>query len=265
MRILLLGATGNLGTRLVPALLAHNHVITILIRTSSLSKLPTLFSPSLLPQISVIAEGDATNVADIKKAIVENGIEGIVNVAGTQVKKGEFLLPKIAKAVTSAAVEVGHERGKSLRVWITAGLGIMKYPGTGWEIQDFMPKFAAVQHDATRTVVEAIPTTDLRWSLLAIAMMYPIDPKQGIFEPIEKIEPHGLLVSAGSPPGWRDHWLGRLWWIGPYLNVWRAALGDYGTHYENVADFLAEDMEWGGDERVGKRVALKEHWGKKDI
>ncbi|KAF8862876.1 hypothetical protein BDZ45DRAFT_798782 [Acephala macrosclerotiorum] len=272
MRILLLGATGNLGRRLVLALLAHNHTITLLIRPSSLSKLPSLFSPSLLSQVHTVAEGDATNAADIKKAIMENEIEGIINVAGTQVSRGEeFLLPKIAKAVTSAAVEVGRERkrdgkgGKELRAWITAGLGIMKYPGTGWEIQDFMPKFAGNQHDATRGVVETIPTTDLRWSLLAIAMMYPIDPKQGLFKPIDKVKSHGLLVSAGSPPGWKDHWLGRLWWIGPYLNVWRAVFADYSTHYENVADFLAEDMERGGDEWIGKRVALKEDWGKKDV
>lgn len=141
MKILLLGATGNLGRRLVPALLAHNHTITLLIRPSSVSKLPTIFSPSLLPLISSIVEGDATNSSDVKKAMIENQIEGIVNVAGTQVKRGEeFLLPKIAKAVTSAAVDVGRERkrdgGRELRAWITAGLGIMKYPGTGWEIQD---------------------------------------------------------------------------------------------------------------------------------
>lgn len=145
MRILLLGATGNLGSRLVPALLAHHHILTILIRSSSLSKLPTLFSPSLLAQIHTIAEGDVTIAADIKKIILENDIEGIVNVAGTQVKKGEFLLPKIAKAVMSASVEVNKERAdegkggkgkEGLRVWITAGLGIVRYPGTEYLIQD---------------------------------------------------------------------------------------------------------------------------------
>lgn len=128
-----------------------------------------------------------------------------------------------------------------------------------------MPKRMTEQHDATRQVVEAIPTSEVRWSLLAISMMYPIDPQQGPFSPIKEIKPHGLRVKAGSPPEWKDHWLGRLWWIGPYLNVWRAAIYDYSTHYENVADFLAEDLERGGDEWVGKRVALKEDWGKKDV
>lgn len=97
-------------------------------------------------------------------------------------------------------------------------------------------------------------------------MMYPINPNQGAFTPIEEIKPHGLLVAAGSPPGWKDHWLGRVWWIGPYLNVWRAALCDYNTHYENVAEFLAEDVERGGDTWVGKKVALMEEgWGKKGV
>jgi len=132
MRVLLLGSTGNLGRRLLPALLSYNHTVTLLIRPSSTHKLPLLFSPSLISQISGVVEGDATSVSDIRDAIEKYEIEGVVNVAGNQDRspaakkkrkeegKG-FLLERIARAVSEAAVEVGRKRGKVLGVWITAG------------------------------------------------------------------------------------------------------------------------------------------------
>jgi len=42
-------------------------------------------------------------------------------------------------------------------------------------------------------------------------------------------------------------------------------LRNYNTHYENVAEFLAEDVGSGGEKWVGKTVALKEDWGKKNL
>ncbi|KUJ15513.1 uncharacterized protein LY89DRAFT_783645 [Mollisia scopiformis] len=262
MRILLLGGTGNLGRRLIPALLSHNHTLTLLLRNPS--KLTSLITPNLHALISAIETGDATDAAAIKRTLVAHDIEAIINVAGDQVRSGEeWVLPKIAKAVTEAAIQVSEERGKGreLRVWITCGLGIAAYPGTGRLIQDFLPKFATQQHNATLEIVERIPVSSLRWSLLAIAMMYPLNADQGPYSPITEPKPHGLQVGAGSPPRWKDHWLGKLWWVGLYLNVWRAVLGDYCTHYENVADFLAEDVQRDGEEWVGKRVVLWEDWG----
>jgi len=43
MRVLLLGATGNLGSRCLPALVAHKHVVTVFVRNSS--KLRAMMSP----------------------------------------------------------------------------------------------------------------------------------------------------------------------------------------------------------------------------
>jgi len=33
---------------------------------------------------------------------------------------------------------------------------------------------------------------------------------------------------------------------------------EYETTYEDVAEFLAGDLEWGGEEWVGKKVGMKE-------
>jgi putative NADH-flavin reductase len=133
MRILLLGATGNLGLRCIPALVVQNHTLTIYVR--NIPKLQSLVSPSLLSSATVV-QGDATDPAGIKKALVEHEIEGIVDVAGNQVFPWhEYLLPKIAKAVCEAAAEVGRERGgKPLRVWVSGGMGELEYPGTGGKL-----------------------------------------------------------------------------------------------------------------------------------
>ncbi len=116
------------------------------------------------------------------------------------------------------------------------------------------PKVAGAQHDATRQVVDTIPTSALRWTLLAISMMHPADAKQGVLG----LRPHNLLVQADTVPDWQESWLSRIPLIGWYLNTIVAVGITYATVYEEVADFLAEDLEKGNDEWVGKKVALKE-------
>ena len=135
MRVLLLGATGNLGSRCLPALIAHKHVVTGFVRNSP--KLRAMMSPALLAEANAIVEGDATDSTALKKAILDHDIEGIIDVAGNIVPPWkEFLLPKIASAVRDAAVAVGKQRGKPLRARITSHLGILEYPGTSYLIQD---------------------------------------------------------------------------------------------------------------------------------
>jgi hypothetical protein len=81
--------------------------------------------------------GDVTDSPALEKAIRDHNIEGIVDVAGNQVLPWkEYLLPKIAKAVSDAAITVGKERGAPLRVWVTSGLGVMQIPGTPYLIHD---------------------------------------------------------------------------------------------------------------------------------
>jgi nucleoside-diphosphate-sugar epimerase len=135
MRVLLLGATGNLGSRCLQALIAHKHTVTVVVR--NIPKLRSMMSPALLEQIHAIVAGDVTNSAVLEKAIIDHGIEGIIDVAGNVVAPWrEFLLPKIARAVTQAAVAVGKQRGKPLRAWVTSGINILEYPGTGFLLTD---------------------------------------------------------------------------------------------------------------------------------
>ena len=135
MRVLLLGATGSLGSRCLPALIAHKHVVTVFVR--NVSKFRLMMTPSLLEKVHSIVEGDVTDAAALKQALLDYDIEGIIDVAGNVSPPWkDFLLPKIATAVTEAGVAVGEKRGKPLRAWITSALVIMKYPGTDYLVLD---------------------------------------------------------------------------------------------------------------------------------
>lgn len=205
--------------------------------------------------------GDATDAAGIKKAILDHDIEAIVDVAGNQVLPWkEYLLPKIAKAVTDAAIAVGKERGRPLRAWLVSGMSILQYPGTPNEylLQDYIFRAGYAQHDATREVVESVPLSDLRWSLICVALMKDGDTSKAAFELLDAPKHHNLVLKATSPPAWENTWLMWIPLIGMFLNLWVVILTQYTTTYEDVADFLAEDLESGSEEWIGMRVGYKD-------
>lgn len=129
MKVLLIGATGNLGARLVPALLMHGHRVVTFVRSSS--KLESILPATVFQQIKVV-EGDATNSASIKHAILENECDAVVSAAGVAAmapwERSE--LPKIFKSILNGVVDAGAERGRPLRVWFMGGLSVLYYPGT---------------------------------------------------------------------------------------------------------------------------------------
>lgn len=134
MRVLLLGGTGNLGLRCIAALLVHHHTVVVYVR--NIPKLKSLLPPTILAVVTIV-KGDATDSAGIRKTIIENECDAIVDTAGNQVWPWQdFLLPKICRAVATAAVEVGEERGAPLRSWFIGGLGLLRYPGTDYLLQD---------------------------------------------------------------------------------------------------------------------------------
>jgi nucleoside-diphosphate-sugar epimerase len=135
MRVFLIGATGNLGQRLIPALLVHKHFVTVYVR--SLAKLSATVPPELIAQLTIVV-GDATDAAAVKRALVENRCDAIINAAGNQVLPWrEPVLPKIAKAVADAAVDVGRDRGgRPLRAWFIGGMMSLEIPKTDHLVQD---------------------------------------------------------------------------------------------------------------------------------
>lgn len=129
MKVLLVGATGNLGLRLVAALLTHGHIVVVYVR--SCGKLESLLPAAVYSQLTTI-EGDATNSALIKTAILENNCDAVVNTAGVAAMApwGKSDLPKIFSSVLEAVRQAGTTRGQPLRAWFLAGLSVLHYPGT---------------------------------------------------------------------------------------------------------------------------------------
>jgi uncharacterized protein YbjT (DUF2867 family) len=129
MKVLLIGATGNLGIRLVAALLTHGHSVVAFVRSSN--KLESLLPTSVYRQIDVV-QGDATDRVSIKRAILDASCDAVVNTAGLAALPpwGKSELPAIFRAVLDAVREAGLERKKPLRTWFLAGLGVLYYPGS---------------------------------------------------------------------------------------------------------------------------------------
>lgn len=129
MRVLVLGATGNLGSRLIPALLTHGHNVVAYVRSPD--KLESLLPPSVYERTKVV-KGDATDPTSIKTAILDTGCDAVVNTAGVAALApwGKSDLPRIFRAVLDAVREAGVERKSPLRAWFLGGMGVLYYPGT---------------------------------------------------------------------------------------------------------------------------------------
>ncbi|KAI5478792.1 hypothetical protein MNV49_004618 [Pseudohyphozyma bogoriensis] len=231
MKVLLLGATGNLGLRLIPALLVHNHTLTIYVRSPS--KLRSLVPDSLLSQCTIVV-GDAADSAAVKRAIIENNCDAVVDTAGNQVvpwsKPEDFQLPKLAASISTAAREAGKERGRP--------------------------------HQGTADVLDVIPTDELAWSLLCVGNMRA---RSKAIEPIVERRPHGLLVQKDANPGYVFHWISYIPIVGALLNfIWEMV--NYVTKLEDVADLIAEDLASGSADITTKRDwTLYEYYLKSNV
>ncbi|KAI2082441.1 hypothetical protein LOZ36_005960 [Ophidiomyces ophidiicola] len=269
MRVLLLGATGNLGLRLIPALLVHGHQVVAYVRSPQ--KLQTLAPESVLVHVKIF-HGDATDVERLKTAIREHNCTAVVDTAGNQVWPWkEHQLRKIARAVSQAAIEIGEERGIPIRAHFLCGFGELNYPSLGnastagsrsllmrgepaYTLGSYLPNIAFEQHHETRTLISAISLSKLHWTLVCIAVMLPL--RNGI-ELLSQPETHNLLTGEGVPPAWPRLWVGRIPWIGSSLEIILNTIG-YTTKLEHIADFIAEDLENGNQHWVGKLVGFKE-------
>lgn len=132
MRVLLLGATGNLGSRLLPALIQRGHIVFTLIR-----------DPSRLPKgvqrhLFHVECGDAKQAGVIKATALTHECDAIVNAAGAAgiAPWGRGDLSAIIDAVTCAALEIGQERGKPLRLWVLGGIGLLDIPTQNYMLVD---------------------------------------------------------------------------------------------------------------------------------
>ncbi|KAJ8103330.1 hypothetical protein POJ06DRAFT_247259 [Lipomyces tetrasporus] len=248
MKVLLLGATGNLGIRLIPALLSHNLTVVAFVRSSA--KLSSMLPSAILSEITIV-EGDAKSSDLIKKAILDNDCDAVVNTAGLAAllpwKSSE--LPAIFAAVVQAAKEAGAQQKKALRVWFLAGLGLLDMPGTKSMLVDYLPVYR--EHRPNFVLLQTIPTDVIRWSILCPSVMNPRSSE--LVVPVKGTQK--LIMSATVPPHWKDSWMRRIPLVGPFI-VLAKNVSQYSTDLEDNAEVIANDLEHGDDEWVGKKVGV---------
>ena len=129
MKVLLLGATGSLGSRLLLALLAHQHAVVVYVRNDARSR--QIFPEIVLSKV-VIVSGDAADANVVRDTLIQHKCDALVNSAARialfpwQAPLGQA----INHAVGAAAVEASEKIGRPIRAWFVAGLTVMDIPGT---------------------------------------------------------------------------------------------------------------------------------------
>ena len=128
MPVLLLGVTGNVGSRLLPALLAHKQKVIVHVRNER--KLRESIPSSILDHI-IVVNGDATNPASIKNALVEHGCDTLINSAGQAaiLPWSEPQMQDIIKAVATGAIDASKELNRPVRAWFLGGMSVLDFPG----------------------------------------------------------------------------------------------------------------------------------------
>ncbi|PYH89724.1 hypothetical protein BO71DRAFT_453240 [Aspergillus ellipticus CBS 707.79] len=219
MHVLVLGATGNLGSRLLSALLQRGHTVSAFVRD------PAKLSSSLTPHLTSIETGDARKATEIKGAVLRTKCDAIVNTAGLAAAApwGHSDLPAIVDAVIAAALETGRERGSPLRVWLLGGV-------------KFFP-----EHRGTWAKLQSLPPNSMLWSILCPGEMRPLSPVTYPLASAASAE--NIVAQASTPPAW----------TGRFHQV----VG-YATKLEHCADFIAGDLaEGAGSQWVGRKVGVR--------
>lgn len=245
MRVLLLGATGSVGSRLIPALRAHNHEVVLYVR-----------SPNKLPAqarsiASAIESGSGTDSDAIKAAILSNNCNAVINAAGVSKmwSKTGTDFPAIFAAVVKACRDAQHSSGTVLRVWMMSGFGLLDSPRRGYVLMDYIPMFP--MHRQNYEVVKPVGMDTVAWSLFCAS-----DMKAQETIDYERRPGNSLVASADVPPLFAKTWQ----WVplvGNYLSIMTQATAYYAP-LEDCVDFMAADLEKGlGSEFVGKRVGVK--------
>lgn len=270
MKVLLLGATGNLGSRLVPALLTHNHTVIAFVRSAN--KLESLLPSSVYQQITVV-EGDAKDSSSITKAILENGCDAVVSAAGVAAMApwGQSDLPAIFRSVLDAVQAAGTERGTPLRVWFLAGFSILYYPGTeSMMLNQYVHSLRSassfihtsvltsssmpiyLEHRQNIALLEALPPNTVDWSMLCPMTMTPESTDLSV---PTKTQQGKMVANAASPPLWNESWLSSIPLIGKTLAIGMNA-SRYETTLEQNAELIAADLESHESRWSGKKVGV---------
>jgi len=162
MKILLLGATGNSGQRLLRLGLERGHDMTVFIRDKA--KLIEQIGDAVTRLTLVV--GDVYDASALAAAM--QGQDVVINAAGN-VNDGDSFVHLIDVVATQAE----RVMGKSGRLWVFAGAALLDIPGTALMGTD-LPKIPA-QFQRHKENYRRLQASNLDWSMLCPGPMIPAD------------------------------------------------------------------------------------------
>lgn len=251
MKVLLLGATGNVGSRALPALIKHGHTVVAYVRS------PAKLAPEQRAILAGVVAGSATDKPALKNALLAHNCDAVFHAAGLaqiwgRSQTGEY--NTIFATVVAAIVETRQERrGPAIRAWLMSGFPMLDSAIPTRLIGDYMPMFP--EHRENLALIQKQEEENIAWSLFCASQLTPRH-KEARIPALHDCSAANVIANADSPPEWRD----TLAWvplIGPYLNIFSQAAG-YATSLEDPLDFIAADFEKGiQSELIGKKVGFK--------
>lgn len=147
MRIVVLGAAGQLGREVVRALVARGHTVCAAVRRPPDPALP----------ISVeIRIADARNKSEIRAAI--RGFDAVVNVIGG----GTLRRNDVASTTSAAAVAAAQEAGVQRYVAMSAGMVALDWPFFKYVLRPLIFRHILAQHCRVEEIVRA---SSLAWTI----------------------------------------------------------------------------------------------------
>ena len=222
-KVLVLGATGNSGQRLVALGMARGHQVTAYVRNPD--KLRKLYNGEIPADLTVI-KGDALDPVALRAAML--GQDVVINAAGHLYQGENFV--SLVSAVIEAADEV---LGPGGRFWLFGGAAILEIPGTQYMLVDspLMPDV----YQAHRENYVRVKATQLDWSMFS----------PGPMTAAENGEAHeGLRVTADSLPVEFPAWA-RLVPKTAWPLLLRLKVPEMVISYEDAAKVIFDNLEVG--------------------
>ncbi|KAL2059169.1 hypothetical protein ABVK25_000461 [Lepraria finkii] len=130
MRVLIIGATGRVGSAVLAACLSKNHTVTAFLRNHN------KFPPELLmhPRLH-IHQGDAEDHASLVSAIRDQDTVIQAAVYGSTSPYGTSDSEKVVRCIIGAVKEVqanpSRRRERPIKLWVMSGQVMMDIPGYG--------------------------------------------------------------------------------------------------------------------------------------
>jgi len=227
VRLCILGATGNCGSRLVSDALSRGHTVTAVARDSS--SLADRFPEAKIVQV------DFTDQAQLVEAM--HGHDVVINAAG-YVAHGEAFTRLVSDIVDAAEVALGAGG----RFWMFAGAALLDVPGTS-RMTVSLPGVPAI-YEFHVTNFEKVRASKLRWSVLCPGPL--IDSPSGDANA-------RLVISTDYWPVPRPAITRHLPWIATSL-AFKKAMGRMTIYYEDAAKVILDNLD--APSMINKRVGI---------